>query len=203
MGIAVDAQAPQRVKALMLEYGERAYRFAYSMTGNVDESKDLVAEAFARVLARWNQYDYERPLENWFFAILRHLFLDAVKRFERKASVSLEAPIAPWFPSSPRVADCLAADDEDILQRLEREESEEFVRDALSRLSWEFRSVIILCDMEGMKYEQISHILNCPVGTVRSRLHRARLLLRKMLAELFVEEMPLPRFQKGENNEMP
>ena len=193
----MDAKAPERLNALVLDYGERAFRFAYRLTGNIDESKDLVSEAFSRVLSRWDQYDDKRPLVNWFFVILRHLFLDMSKRLERRAVVSLEAPIHPWFATSPRVADCLVAQDEGLLERLEREESQEMVRRALYRLPLEFRSVVVLCDMEGMKYEEISFILGCPIGTVRSRLHRARCSLRGMLAGLLLES------KKGEKNEMP
>src|SRR5271157_746626 len=131
MGKAVDARSPERMKALVRNYSERAFRFAYSLTQNVEESKDLVSEAFARVLAGWDRYDPDRPLENWFFAILRHLYIDAAKRFERRASVSLEMPIAPWSMNSPRVADQLSASGEEPLEQLERAESDEFIRNAL------------------------------------------------------------------------
>lgn len=179
----MDGGTPERVRALVQEYGERAFRFAFRLTGNIEDSKDLVSEAFARALDRWDQYDPDRPLENWFFAILRHLFLDAAKRFERRASVSFETQVAPWLANSPRVQDRLVAPEEGLLEQLERKESEEFVRNALDRLPWEFRSVLVLCDMEGMRYAEISYVLGCPIGTVRSRLSRARHLMREILTD--------------------
>jgi len=195
----VHAGAPERMRVLIQKYGTRAFRFAYHLTRNVEESRDLVSEAFARVLVHWDQYDPSRPLENWFFAILRHLFLDAAKRFERRASVSLDAPIAPWMENSPCVADRLEALEEGLLERLEREECAELVRSALDRLPWEYRSVLVLCDIEGMKYEEISWVLSCPIGTVRSRLSRARSVLRKILEGAIAPNGPFfPMTREGE-----
>lgn len=178
----MDAGAPERTRALVREQGERAFRFAYRLTGDVEQARDLVSEAFARVLSRWGQYDAGRSLEGWFFAILRHLLLDAAKRFEKRALVSLDAPLDAWGDNASSLAERLQAPEEGLLERLEREESAERVRGALDRLPWEYRSALVLCDMEGMRYGEISRLLGCPVGTVRSRLHRARSAMRMLLA---------------------
>jgi RNA polymerase sigma-70 factor (ECF subfamily) len=171
----------ERVKTLVEDYGARAFRFAYSLTGNIEESRDLVSESFARALTHWDQYDARRPFENWFFAILHHLFLDATKRYDRRTSVSLDALI----PRSEEVRCAvghLKMMEEGVLERLEREENAKSVQHALEQLPWNYRAVLVLCDMEEMKYEEISKILCCPIGTVRSRINRARAALREILS---------------------
>ena len=69
------------------EYGERAFQFAYRLTGNVEDAKDLVQDAFHRALRSWDRYDPSRPLDAWFFTILRHLYFDSRKRAGRRKTV--------------------------------------------------------------------------------------------------------------------
>lgn len=180
-----QAVSARRLARLVREYGERAFRCAWRLTGNAEEARDLVQEAYRRVLDRWDRYDSSLPLENWFFTILRHLFLDAARRRGRRREVSLEALLDGEEDGSFRVGDRISDSEEGLLRALERRETQVSVRRALDMLRHEHRAVLVLCDMEGMRYEDIARVLGCPVGTVRSRISRARTALKRSLAAEF------------------
>ena len=171
------------VGRLVRDHGENAFRFAYRLTGNADESRDLVQEAYRRVLARHDQYDPAQPLGHWFFRILRHLFLDAAKRYDRRNAVSLDEPLAVDEEGPRYYADVLPDGEQEVLRELERAESGRVVRRALSRLPVEQRAVLTLCDVQGLSYEEIGRVMDCPLGTVRSRISRAREGLKTRLLE--------------------
>lgn len=174
---------PERFEAFVSEYGERAFQFAYRLSGNVEEAKDLVQEAFFRVLRSWQSYDGSRSLDAWFFTILRNVFLDGRKRYERRHGVSLDAPAGGRDGECSRLAELLPDEEEAVLDRLQRAETARFVREALEELPYDHRTVLTLCDMEGLSYEEISNVLDVPVGTVRSRISRARDSLARRLAD--------------------
>ena len=112
-------------------------------------------------------------LENWFLTILRNIHLDFVRRSERKYGISLDMPICGM--EGLTVADTLADGREPaLLDRLEQQETGERVQTALKLLSPALRSVVVLVDMEGLRYEEAAKILDCPLNTVRSRIVRAR-----------------------------
>jgi RNA polymerase sigma-70 factor (ECF subfamily) len=165
------------------EYSERGFQFAYHLCGNAEEAKELVQEAFFRVIRRWDSYDPSQPLENWFLTILRNVFYDGVKRYERRHGVSLDAPIrdASGEPAASLSEVLADGREEALLERLEREEERDQVRLALEALSPDHKAVLTLCDMQGMSYEEVSAVLDCPLGTVRSRVSRARAAFKECL----------------------
>lgn len=184
MGDAPDAG---RVAGLIRDYGERAFKFAYRLTGDVEEAKDLVQEAYRKVLSRWETFDPDEPLANWFFTILRHLYLDGSRRAKTRDIVSLDSPIGGDAQEPLTVGDAVAGPEE-VLEALERRESREAVRRALAALPRDQRATVMLCDGEGLSYEEIGRVLGCPPGTVRSRLSRARVALRALLEKEVVND---------------
>ncbi|MFH2203214.1 MAG: sigma-70 family RNA polymerase sigma factor [Elusimicrobiota bacterium] len=165
------------------EYGERAFQFSYRLTGNIEDAKDLVQEAFFRVLRSWDRYDASRALDSWFFTILRNVFLDGRKRYERRNVLSLERAVRGEADGEQLTyEDLIPEEDGRVLETLERAEAAETVRRALDSLAYDHRVALTLCDMEGLCYEEISRVLDVPVGTVRSRISRARIALRRVLA---------------------
>lgn len=167
-------------KRFVSEFGERAFHFAYRLTGNIEEAKDLVSESFYRVLRSWDRYDRSRSLAAWYCTILRHVFLDGRKRYERRYAVSLDRSARPGGSEEAATYDELLSDQEEtVIERLERAEVAEEVRRTLDRLAYDHRVVLTLCDMEGLSYDEMSMILDVPVGTVRSRISRARLAFRR------------------------
>mgnify|MGYP001619535895 CR=1 FL=1 len=154
------------------ESGGRAYQFAYSLAGNDEEAHDLVQEALYRVVMAWERYETLKPLDRWFFTILHNAFIDSRRRFEGKHGVSLDCPLGGQ--DGPSYGDRLASKEEGIQQALERKESMKQARRTLRRLGEEHREVLTLCDMMGHRYDDIAVSLKVPIGTVRSRIHRAR-----------------------------
>jgi len=161
-------------------YGDKAYNFAYRLSGNEQDACDLVQEAFTRAFEHMDHYDPSRPFEAWLIRILHNIYLDGVRRYERSHVVSLDAPSqveeAAWEEILPK-------SEPGIIDRLIQQETEGLVQAALNSLPVAYRTVIALCDIEGFSYEQISRVMSCPVGTVRSRIHQGRLLMRKAFEE--------------------
>ncbi|OGR58302.1 MAG: hypothetical protein A2X36_06570 [Elusimicrobia bacterium GWA2_69_24] len=175
-------QASEALERLIREYGDRAFQFAFRLSGNVEESKDLVQDAFFRVLRSWGSYDAARSLDAWFFRILRNVFLDARKKYETLHGVSLDAGPAGVAEEDLTYGDLLPDGEAAFLDALERSESIEKVQRTLAALSYEHRVVLSLCDMDGLNYEEISKVLDIPIGTVRSRVSRARIAFKRRLA---------------------
>jgi len=182
-GCIVNKDADQGIKSLLQTCGERAFRFAVGLTGNIEDAKDLVQEAFCRLLQRWERFDPSRPLEHWLFSVLRRLCVDRERGWQRRRFVSLDGfgidlPLGAEDEELPLDAERIAAEEEGPLERLERQESADWIRCALSGLRPDLRAILELCDVEGMSYQEISRLVGCPIGTVRSRLSRARVAVR-------------------------
>lgn len=160
------------------DYADRAYRFAYGLCGNEADARELTQEAFVRVFDKAALFDESRPFENWFFTVLRNLYYDGTRRWERRA-LPLDAPVGE---EGLTVADVLPdAREEALFDRLSREEGRSRLRQVLEGLDAEPRALLLMVDAEGLSYEDAGRVLGCPAGTVRSRLCRARRALRRRL----------------------
>ena len=149
-------------------YGRFLYNVAYRLAGNDDDASDLVQETLLRVRKGLDTY---RPgsMEAWLSRILTNVFLDEMRRRKRRPVEAL--------PDDPeRLLPPTAAADEAV-DRLSDD-----VQAALRRLPDEFRAAVVLCDIEGLSYEEVAVTLGIKLGTVRSRIHRGRSLLRQALA---------------------
>ena len=168
------------IERFVEQYADKGYQFAFHLCGNPEDAKELVQEAFVRVIAKWETYNSEQPLENWFLSILRNLYFDGLRRYERRRAVSLDAPVPDHEGES--FADLLVdTREEGLLGRLERQEASCQVQRALAALSPEHRAILTLIDVDGLGYEQVTEVLDCPLGTVRSRISRARDALKRAL----------------------
>lgn len=172
-------QPGERFETFVRDFGERAFLFAYRLSGNVDEAKDLVQESFRRVVSHWSRFDQSRSLEAWYCAVLRHVFLDVRRSYDARNCVPLDAPAGEEGES---VSDLMASEEESALASLERAEKGSEVRAVLMRLPYHLRAVLTLCDMQGACYEEAAEVLQIPSGTVRSRLSRARSAFRRLAA---------------------
>lgn len=166
---------------LIARTGDKAYNFAYRLAGNEPDARDLVQEAFAKALEHSDSYDKTRPFDSWLLRILNNVFLDSMRRHSHTRTVSLDAP-APVEDTS--WAELLSGNDLSVSEELVKEESLDLLQKALSRLPLTYRSAIALCDIEGLSYDDIARVMDIPVGTVRSRIHQGRVLLRKAYEEL-------------------
>ena len=171
----------QTFAGLIARAGDKAYNFAYRLSGNEPDARDLVQEAFTRAFEHAESYDSTRPFDSWLLRILHNVFLDAMRRHSHSRTVSIDAP-APVEDSSWE--ELLPAKEPTASDELVLKESLDLLQMALARLPTTYRSAIVLCDIEGQSYEQIAEVMDVPVGTVRSRIHQGRVLLRKAYEEL-------------------
>jgi RNA polymerase sigma-70 factor, ECF subfamily len=148
-------------------YGRFLYNVAYRLAGNDDDAYDLVQEALLRVRKGLQTYE-PGSMEGWLSRIVTNVFLDDVRRKKRRPLEALPDDPERLLPSSP------AADES--VDRLP-----DHVQAALRGLPEDFRAAVVLCDVVGLSYEEIGEALEIPVGTVRSRIHRGRRMLRGML----------------------
>src|SRR5438874_8484518 len=151
-------------------HGRFLYTVAYRLTGNREDAEDLVQEVLLRVRRGLETY---RPgsMEGWLSRIATNAFLDDVRRRRRRPEDRLPEEPDWVLPSSAAADDALAA-----------EMLSEDVQDALRRLPEDLRAAVVLCDVVGLPYQEIGEALGVPVGTVRSRIHRGRALLREALS---------------------
>lgn len=181
----MEESSSRDFSSLVRDYGQKAYNFAYRLTGNEQDSRDLVQEAFTHALEHFHQYDQKRPFQAWFNRILKNIFLDGVRRYERKHTVSLDGPSILEEVSWEEI---IPGRDRTPGEDMDRAEAYETVQKALNCLPIHYRTAISLCDIDRYSYEQISEVMNCPVGTVRSRIHQGRILLRKAFERLLYKK---------------
>ncbi|NNN04729.1 MAG: sigma-70 family RNA polymerase sigma factor [Elusimicrobia bacterium] len=161
---------------LIAQAGDKAYNFAYRLSGNEQDARDLVQESFARAFEHAGAYDASRPFDSWLLRILHNVFLDGMRRHWHSRTVSLDAP-SPVEDTG--WADLLPEDETPAHDELARRESLDLLQKALDRVPLLFKAAVVLCDIEGLSYEEIAQVADVPVGTVRSRIHQGRLLLRR------------------------
>lgn len=155
---------------LFTRYRDRAYAFALGLVGSPDDALDLTQEAFVRAYQALKRFRPGAAFEPWFFRILRNLCLNAIRR--RKTWQMVPWEIVGELPGSSAEATSAAT---------ERREIQEAVWLAISELAPEHREIIILKDFQDRSYKEIAEILDCPLGTVMSRLYYARQALRVKL----------------------
>jgi RNA polymerase sigma-70 factor (ECF subfamily) len=167
-------------EALYHRSSRRAYNLAYRLLGNSTEAEDITQDAFVRAWRHFEQYDRARPFEGWLFRIVTNLVVDRRRRQKRVPMYSLDAAIERDTEGSPLTIDIpdVSADPAALL--IENELSEP-LQNALDALPQDYRVAVLLADVEDRSYEEIAEIMHCPIGTVRSRIHRARQMLRKRL----------------------
>ena len=160
---------------LVRRYQDRLYNTVYRLVGNAEDACDVVQEAFLNAYQSLGSFKGDSLFFTWLYRIAVNTAI-SLKRKQR-AVVSIDA----GRNGEPSIEPPDPSDLSRPGHALEQAEQERRVRRALSRLSPEHRAVLVMKDMEGQKYEMIAEILQVPIGTVRSRLHRARLELRGLL----------------------
>ena len=155
------------------------YNFAYRLTLDADDSKDLLQDTYLKAFRFIDSFQQGTNAKAWLFRILKNSFINDYRKKSKEPS-KVDYQEVETFYNSEDV-------DRQITPDLRVEALQDMIGDeistALNSLDVDFRTVIILCDLEGFKYEEMAKILDIPIGTVRSRLHRARNLLKEKLSE--------------------
>ena len=156
---------------LVAAHQDRVYHAAYRITGNADDAHDAAQETFVKAFRALPRYRHEAAFATWLHRIAVNAALDIVRRRPQVPPVSLEDVVLPASAHNPD-------------REAERREVQQRVHRALQQLSPDHRVIIVLRDLQGMAYEEIAAVLRIPLGTVRSRLSRARDALRRVLHDL-------------------
>jgi RNA polymerase sigma-70 factor, ECF subfamily len=169
-GTEGETWTPPSWEEIVSTHSARVYRLAYRLTGNQHDAEDLTQEVFVRVFRSLSTYT-PGTFEGWLHRITTNLFLDMVRRRQRIRFDALGEDAAERLPSrEPSPA-----------QHFNDTHFDADVQQALDTLAPEFRAAVVLCDIEGLSYEEIAATLGVKLGTVRSRIHRGRSHLRSAL----------------------
>ena len=150
----------------------RLYNFAYWLTQDRAEAEDLVQETYMKALRGFSSFQQGTNFRAWMYRILRNTFLTTQAGLKASASVSLDSDDASAEPAAAETPESV------LLARLDQDT----IQNALEKLPVKFREIILLCDLEEMSYQEIGETLGIPMGTVMSRLSRARRAMRELLA---------------------
>ncbi len=153
------------------------YNYAYKMTGNSDDADDLLQETYLRAYRFFHKFEKGTNCKAWLFRIMKNLFINNYRKNQKTPGQVDYDEIENFFETikSERL------DTGDLQEKVFNNLLDDEVTRALNSLQDDFKTVIILCDLEGLSYEEIADFVQCPIGTVRSRLHRARKLLAQKL----------------------
>lgn len=173
-------EPPTREQAEFLEqaierYGKATYTFAFRLTHNEADARDLTQEAFIRVYRAWRSFVPGTSFLSWIYRIVTNLHRDELRRRKGRYQEEIPEDNAPQQFSGERPLAVTPIED-----YVEGQLSEPLAL-SLEQLSADQRQVITLADIEEYSYQEIAEIMGCSIGTVRSRLHRARALLRRLL----------------------
>jgi len=175
-----DGGQTSEFEGVALVHLDLLYRAALRLTHNRAEAEDLVQETWLRALRHFDQFDPGSNCRAWLLTILRNAFLNRLRREGREI---LESDMTATEAGAARLEEASVArssPEEDFFQTVLHGD----VDRALKTLPLAFRLVVTLADLEGLTYKEVAQVLGCPIGTVMSRLSRARQLLRKELVTL-------------------
>jgi RNA polymerase sigma-70 factor (ECF subfamily) len=183
--IAKEARDRVRFEEEALELSDQVYRVARRLVGTREEAEDLVQQTYERAFRSWRQYTPGTNLRAWLLRILTNLNIDRGRRQQRTPqTTSIDNEAGDYFLYNK--LESSVADDNPDEERVLEKLSQDSIVDALADVPHDFRDVIVLVDIGEFSYADAAQILDIPMGTVMSRLHRGRRILKQNLADAAV-----------------
>jgi RNA polymerase sigma-70 factor, ECF subfamily len=182
--IATEARDRVRFEEEALDLADQVYRVARGLVGSREEAEDLVQDTYARAFRSWQQFTPGTNLRAWLLRILTNLNIDRARRQQRRPETQPLEEGDYFLYNRLEEQAGQPLEEEEVVERL----SQHDIVDALTAVPHNFRDVLVLVDIGDFSYQDAAQILDIPVGTVMSRLHRARRVLKRELAEQKVDE---------------
>ena len=183
--LATDARDRVRFEEEALELSDQVYGVARRLVGSREEAEDLVQETYARAFRSWRSFQPGTNLRAWLFRILTNLNIDRGRKVQRTPDMQpLEEGDYFLYNRLEQTTSDGGDDERRIVERLSQDDAVA----ALADLPHDFRDVVLLVDLADFTYSDAAQILDIPIGTVMSRLHRGRRILKRTLADSAVEE---------------
>jgi len=182
--IATQARDRVRFEEDALALADQVFRVARHLANSRDEAEDLVQETYARAFRSWRSFTPGTNLRAWLLRILTNLNIDRGRRSQRAPQTTALEANDYYLYDKLAAADDGVSDEERVVERL----SQDDIVSALSAVPHDFRDVIVLVDIGDFSYQDAAQILDIPIGTVMSRLHRGRRILKRELAESVLED---------------
>lgn len=174
----------QAFEELVRIYQNKVYGLCFQLTGNYADSQDLAQEVFVRAYSSIKNFKHQSDFGTWLHRIAVNTWINMQRREKRRPVVYLDAPVKTEDGELPRE---VAAADATPPELAEDREFRALVRRAMDQLSHEHKMVLVLREVEGYSYEEIAQILDCSIGTVRSRINRARKAMKDRVTALYKE----------------
>ena len=182
--LATEARDRVRFEEDVLALSDQVYRVARHLAGSREEAEELVQETYARAFRSWRSFTPGTNLRAWLLRILTNLNIDRGRRKQRTPDTQPLEEGDYFLYDKLAESDGGRGDEERVVERL----SQDDIVTALSAVPHDFRDVIVLVDIGDFSYQDAANILDIPIGTVMSRLHRGRRILKRELAETAVGE---------------
>lgn len=174
-----EVQKQEDFEEEIVPHLDALYNFALRLTSDPNDAEDLVQDTIVKAYRFFSSYEKGTNAKAWLFRILKNSYINNYRKKSKQPNQVDYDEVATFYETIRAER----TDTSDLENRMFRELIDDDISQALEELPEDFRTVVLLCDVEGFTYEEIANMLDVPIGTIRSRLHRGRNLLKSQLME--------------------